>query len=334
MLLFYWFKRRTFILKQVNASRVKYSPSKVEMYKELISYALPLAFVGLAIPLFQLIDLFTVNNALIRSGLMDKGETLTFFAVFTQTAHKIILIPMALATAFSITLIPTITTSFISNDTRTLQHQITKTFQIILLITLPASFGMSVLSSYIFGTLYGLDSVGMGGMVLQHYAPIALFFSLFSISAAILQGINKQKYAVIALTIGLLVKLSLNYALLYKIGALGGILATYLGFATAVFITMWGIRKYANYPFRLLKKHVSQMVAFSSIMSITLYYLTNYLQLHFPYTSWENGLIILVAGVTVGSMVYVFLCYQFGLVSTVLGNPLRLFKKNVKSSEG
>ncbi|PAM93062.1 cell division protein, partial [Flavobacterium sp. IR1] len=63
VLLYYWFKRRKHILKQVEESTTRHQLPLPQMYKELIAYALPLSFVGLAIPLFQYVDLFTVNNA-------------------------------------------------------------------------------------------------------------------------------------------------------------------------------------------------------------------------------------------------------------------------------
>jgi O-antigen/teichoic acid export membrane protein len=336
VLIYYWFKRRSGILNQIKASKVKHSISTIDMYKELISYAIPISFVGLAIPLFQLIDLFSVNNALINSGLMEKGETITFFAIFTQTAHKIILIPMALGTAFSITLIPTITKSFTTNDYVNLQNQITKTFQVILFLTLPAAFGMSTLSYFIFGTFYGLENFEMGGMVLRYYAPVTLLFSIFAVSSAILQGINKQKFAVIALIFGLLIKLSLNYMLLYNLGPLGGILATYLGFGVAISITCLTIRKYANYSFRLLKRHVTLILFFTAVMSLTIYLSSQSLQLVFPAETWINTFIVLLIGLLIGTAIYLLLGYRYGLVSDVLGSRLSVFnrKNNNEASKG
>lgn len=336
VLLYYWFKRRSSILNQINDSKVKHSISIIDMYKEIISYAIPISFVGLAIPSFQMIDLFTVNNALINSGLMEKGETVTFFAIFTQTAHKIILIPMALGTAFSVTLIPTITKSFTTKDYVKLQNQITKTFQIILLLTLPAAFGMSTLSYFIFGTFYGLENVEMGEMVLRYYAPVTLLFSIFAVSSAILQGLNKQKYAVLALTCGLILKLSLNYILLYNIGPLGGILTTYLGYGVAISITCLTIKKYANYNYCLLKRHVTLILFFSVAMSFIVHFISQSLQIVFPAETWLNTFIILLIGLLIGTSVYVLLSFRYGLINSVLGSRLSILKRknNKEPSKG
>ncbi|WP_371807164.1 putative polysaccharide biosynthesis protein [Halalkalibacter krulwichiae] len=221
VLLVYWFKRKKHIHEQIEMSKVDHNLSLKSMYKELIAYALPLSFVGLAIPLYQLIDLFTFNNTLIGT-IMSQEESETAFAVFSNTAHKIVLIPMALATALSITLLPTITKSYTTNDRELLQRQITQTYQIILFLTIPAAVGLSVLAYPAFGALYGVSDLEIGGFILRYYAPITLFFSLFAVTAAILQGMNKQKYAVLALGVGLLLKLVTNSWLLSIIGPLGG----------------------------------------------------------------------------------------------------------------
>jgi len=334
VLIFYWFKRRNLIMNQIKASKIKHTISTRQMYKELISYAIPLSFVGLAIPFFQLIDLFTVNNALINSGLMEEGESITFFAIFTQTTHKIILIPMALATALSISLIPTITNSFITNDYVKLHSQISKTFQIVLFLTLPSAIGLSTLSYYVFGTFYGLENFEMGGMVLRYYAPVTLLFSLFAVSGAILQGLNKQKFAVIALICGLSVKLSLNYVLLYNIGPLGGVIATYLGFGTAIIINCLAIKKFANYNYRFLDNQTNLILLFTAIMCISTYLITDNLQRFLPTENWMNTFILLVVGVCAGMVIYISLSLHFGLAGKIIGNRLNILgRKKVKETD-
>ncbi|MFC0471483.1 polysaccharide biosynthesis C-terminal domain-containing protein [Halalkalibacter kiskunsagensis] len=335
VLLIYWMKRRSMIMKEIKESTVIHSISLKEMYKEVIGYALPISFVGLAIPLFQLIDMFTVSNALTQSGFMSQDEADTFFAIFTQTAHKVVLIPMTLATAFSITLIPTITKSFVTSDQKALQQQITKTFKVILFFTIPAVVGLSILSYSAFGALFKLDDIDMGGMVLRYYAPIALFFSLFSISSAILQGINKQKYAVRALVCGLLVKFSLNYFLLHQFGPLGGVLATYLGFGVAIVITLLAISKYANYQYRLLIKQTRLILLFVGIMGVYVAVVSSYFQRLFPLETWMNTVIVLIAGVSVGGITYILFSVRFGLVRQILGDQYKnRFVKLKKQKEG
>ncbi|MDT8859330.1 polysaccharide biosynthesis protein [Alkalihalobacillus sp. MEB130] len=318
VLVTYWFKRKTLIHEQLEKSTVDHQLSLKDMYKELISYALPLSFVGLAIPLYQLIDLFTFNNTLIGTHL-TQDESEIAFAVFSNTAHKIILIPMALATALSITLIPTITKSFTTNDHALLQKQITQTYQVILFLTIPAAVGMSVLAYPAFGALYGLSDFEVGGYILRYYAPITLFFSLFAVTAAILQGMNKQNIAVLALCIGLLLKLATNSWFLSMLGPVGGVLATYLGYAASISVTVWAIGKYANFSYKLIVKRALLIVVFTAAMAVAVIFVNMGIQTIIPITSQLRAFPSLFGGILVGAGIYLYLSYRSHLAGQVLG---------------
>nr|WGD61447.1 hypothetical protein P5660_09960 [Bacillus velezensis] len=67
-------------------------------------------------------------------------------AIVTLYVPKLVMIPVSLATAFGLTLIPTITESFTSRNYKLLNQQINQTMQIILFLVIPAVVGMSVLS--------------------------------------------------------------------------------------------------------------------------------------------------------------------------------------------
>ncbi|TWI56904.1 putative polysaccharide biosynthesis protein [Halalkalibacter nanhaiisediminis] len=329
VLLVYWFKRKKYILKQVEESRTNHQLSLPAMYKELIAYALPLSFVGLAIPLFQLIDMVTFNRTLQGIGY-TQSEAETFFAVFSGTAHKVILIPMALATALSITLVPTITKSFTNNDRDLLQRQITQTYQIILFLTIPAAVGLSVLSYPVFATLYGVDDVAIGGYILRYYAPITFFFSLFAVTAAILQGMNKQKFAIIALLAGLIIKLVTNTWMLTLFGPLGGVAATFLGYIVSIVITVWAIGKYAEFRYDLIIKRGLLILLFAFIMAIGTIVINLGMQTLLPLTSWLHALLVLLISICVGAVIYLYLGYRSNLAGQILGNRFKFLNKQNK----
>lgn len=329
VLLTYWFKRKQSIQEQIELSKVDHKLSFKSMYKELVAYALPLSFVGLALPLYQLIDMFTFNKTLTSNG-WDKLVAETYFAVFSGTAHKVILIPMALATALSITLIPTITKSFTNQDKGILQKQITQTFQIILYLTIPAAVGLSVLSYPVFGSLYGLADIEIGGFILRYYAPIALFFSLFAVTAAILQGINKQKYAVIALAVGLTMKLMTTKWLLVLMGPLGGVFSTYLGYFASLCITVWAIGKYAEFDYRFIGKRTILISLFSFVMAIGVITINLGMKEFLTEPSRFGQFATLILGAGAGLIIYMFLSYRSNLAGQVLGNRFRILNKNKK----
>ncbi|WP_216831537.1 putative polysaccharide biosynthesis protein [Alkalihalobacterium elongatum] len=332
VLLVYWFKRKELLNRQLSESTVDHKIPLKSMYKELISYALPLSFIGLAIPLYQLIDLFTFNRALIASGV-SQAEAEVAFGVFSQSSHKLILIPVALATAFSITLIPTITKSFINGEEEVLRNQITQTYQIILFLTIPAAVGLSILSFPAFGVLFGFEDVEIGGSILRYYAPIAIFFSLFAVTSAILQGMNKQKYAVIGLVVALVVKLVSNWWAIYLLGAVGGVLTTYIGYAIAIAVNVWAIGKFANYDYRFIIKRFLLISIFVAVMAFVVVIVKHLLEMLFPMTNWTNALIVLVPSIAAGGLIYLFLTVRSHLAGQILGHRFSFLRWKKKRTE-
>src|SRR5699024_12178339 len=88
--------------------------------------------------------------------------------------------------------------------------------------------GLVALSYEAYGSLYGLTNIELTSYLLSWYAPVALLFALYSVSAAILQGINQQNFAVVGLLVGFTVKILFNTLLIHHFGATGSLLTTML----------------------------------------------------------------------------------------------------------
>lgn len=238
------------------------------MFIELFSYAAPYVFVGLAIPLYSYIDTNTFNKAMIAAGHKDISQDM--LAIVTLYVPKLVMIPVSLATAFGLTLIPTITESFTSRNYKLLNQQINQTMQIILFLVIPAVVGMSVLSGPAYTFFYGSESLrpDIGQDILFWYAPVAILFSLFTVNAAILQGINKQKFAVVSLFIGVIIKVVLNVPLIKLFQGDGAILATALGYIASLLYGFIMIKRHAGYSYTVLIKRVILIAVLSVVMGV------------------------------------------------------------------
>ena len=160
-------------------------------------------------------------------------------------SHKLVIIPVSLATAFSLTLVPNITKAYVEQDRQGLQGMLNQSIQVLLFLTVPAVVGMSVLAEPIYTVFYGHDPFGTE--VLRAYAPVAILFALYSVTAAIMQGIDEQRFTILSLLVGLLIKLSLNIPLIKMMETKGAILATALGYGAAIIINLIVIKIYSRY---------------------------------------------------------------------------------------
>lgn len=319
-LLWYWRKRKVHLDELLPKSKGLIYPTKIEMFKELFSYSIPYVFVGLAIPLYQLVDQFTYNRAMESIGLKDIAENT--YVMFSYTSHKLVMIPVSLATAFGLTLVPAITEAFVNNNHKKLQSQITQTYQVVFFLTLPAVVGISVLAEPIYSAFYQKST--LGGSILGFYAPVALLYSLFTVNVAILQGLDKQKYAIIGLIGGVILKIVLNVPLIYLFKTYGAVLATALGYLFSIVYNFYYIRKNAQFSFNKVFRRIFFMIILSVLMAGAVY-AVEYL-LGFWWTYKDGRLIsmfLVIIGAIVGAIVYLGVAYKLNLFEIILGARLQ-----------
>jgi len=323
VLIWYWIKRKPHLDKMYRESKPVADISLKDIYKETIKYAIPFVAVGLAIPLYQMVDQFTIVNTLKKMDYTLK-EAESVFAIITQIAHKLVMIPVSLATALALTLIPVITKSFTQNDDEILHKQITQTFQMVLFLTAPAAIGLAVLAYPAYGALFGLSSMETGGYYLQWYAPTALWFAMFTVTAAILQGLNQQRYAFISLSAGFLAKLILNKPLLLLFGGTGSVIATDIGYTLSILFNLYIIKKYSGFSFKWVYRRTVLITLFCAAMAITVMIVSSLLG---ETETRLDTIIKLTAGILTGGAVYVFLSHRSGLLNIILGDRIPFLKR-------
>jgi O-antigen/teichoic acid export membrane protein len=325
-LIWYWFKRKPHMDELLEEDRGNEEISLRVMYKEIIAYSIPFIFVGLANPLFQLVDQITFNTAMADIGNAKISDHA--FAVLNFYTHKLVIIPVSLATAFSMTLIPLITTSYTSGDRKTMRRNIDQTFQILLFLTVPAALGLALLAEPMYTLFYHSDVLGTS--ILRSYAPVAILFALFAVTAAILQGIDEQKFTIFSLLVGLLLKLVLNIPLIRLFETQGAVLATTIGYAVAILINLYVIKKYARYQFRLILRRTLFIGALNAVMAgvvLVLYgVLVRFLS---PETGLESIILVSICG-GVGALVYFYLSLRSKLADRLFGDKITKIRSKLR----
>ncbi|RDZ15709.1 cell division protein [Priestia megaterium] len=317
VLIWYWKKRKPYLDKMVNEQTVTPTRiSTVSIFKELLTYSLPYVFVSLAIPLYQYVDQFTFNRAMVAAGQKEIAESMN--GIVQSYVPKLVMIPVSLATAFGLTLVPTITRSFVNKDYNVLQKQIDQTYQTIMFLVLPASVGLMALAGPAYTFFFGTDASDAGGNVLLYYAPVALLFSFFTVNGAILQGINKQKYAVLSLLFGLIVKIVVNVPFILMFHEIGSVLATALGYIVSLVYMFALIKKHAKYNYSEFIKRSVLILIFVAIMGISVKIVAAVIGL-FTTPGRFSATVITIIGAAVGGLIYFIITYRSSLLEKVMG---------------
>lgn len=292
------------------------------LFIEILGYSIPIVMVGLSTPLYQIIDQLTMVNALLARG-ESVADATSAFGFLTGNAHKIVLIPVSIAASVSMATIPLLTRSYTQGDLDKVKNQVNHILQVTFFVTIPAVIGLVVLSEPIFGTLFPGDRDGW--VYLLHYGPSAFFLALYSVAAAILQGVNRQYFTIFATMLGLLVKFVLNVPLVQALGGIGAAYATILGYISAIILMMYMIRRTLRFPVTQLVRRTALMSLMGFAMWISVF-LTLQVTLA-DEVSWLNDVFATCVGVVVGVFVYGAIAWRSHLAGKLLGQRFAYRRK-------
>ncbi|MFS0689173.1 polysaccharide biosynthesis protein [Sporosarcina sp. 179-K 8C2 HS] len=320
----YWMKYKPEFSQLYASSPTASNVTFLDMYKEVIGYTIPFVLVGVINPLYQFIDMITFNGAMSSIGLAKVTDV--YLTMLNFLTHKVVMIPVMVATGFSMALIPVITGYYTKNDQKGLTRSLDQTFQIMLYLTVPMVLGLIILSNEFYTFLYSENPVGSG--VLAAYAPVAILFGLFSVTAAILQGIDRHKWIVFTSLTGLLFKMVLNIPLIKLFEVNGAIAATAIGYAIAVGINIYVISRVLHYRSRMVFRRLVLIGIFNVIMFIAVHFTLKGLLAFSPVGGKMQALLYVMICAFVGVVVYGALSLKSGLAQKLFGDRLtRITKK-------
>ncbi|MEI5909560.1 polysaccharide biosynthesis protein [Bacillus spongiae] len=320
ILLVVFLKRRALIKKQRDLSSSNEDINIISMFKELSGYAIPFVITGLALPIYQTIDTYTINP-LFQSMNYTLGEAETINAVI-GLVQILVLVPVSLATAFGMSLIPGITSAFISNRMIEVQSKISQTIQILMFFTLPAAMGLCILGEPIYRMVFGYEnknSPELGGFILQWYSLAAIVFALFTVTSAIMQGINKQNKLITGIILGICLKIVLNFKLVLYFEEVGPVLATYLGFIISIIYNIFIIKRTIGFKIIPLLKTIKSILLLVLAMTLAVWCVKELLELWLPGTLslYYRSLIISIISIIIGISLYLGVGSRLTLVKNL-----------------
>lgn len=321
----YWMKYKPEFNQLYASSPPASNITFLDMYKEVIGYTIPFVLVGVINPLYQFVDMITFNNAMKSIGLSDVMDD--YFTMLNFLTHKVVMIPVMVATGFSMALIPVITSYYTKKDQKGITRSLDQTFQIMLFLTIPMVLGLIVLSNETYTFLYSKSTAG--AEVLASYAPVAVLFGLFTVTAAILQGIDRHKWIVFTSLTGLLFKMILNIPLIKLFEVNGAIAATAIGYAIAVGINIYVISRVLHYRSRMVFRRLILIGLFNVVMLIAVHYTLKGLLAISPVDGKMQALLYVMICAIVGVVVYGALSLKSGLAQKLFGDRLTKITKKL-----
>ncbi|WP_278925413.1 putative polysaccharide biosynthesis protein [Staphylococcus auricularis] len=314
---YYWRKRKNNIQTMVASDSTGITVGYGKMYKEIISYSIPFVIVSLNFPLFNLVDQFTHNYAL---GLANVPQALHdgFFSMLNFTTNKIVMIPTSLAAGFAVSLVPFITKTFEEGRLKEMHSQIRVSLGVLMYITVPAALGIMALAYPLYTVFYSANTDG--STLLFYYAPVSILIGLLSVTASMLQGIDKQKLTVFIILSAVVIKVVINVPLIYVLHTPGAVLSTAIALLFANICNLVVIKKHAQFNYSETWMHFAKIFFYGLLMMVIVEGVSFGLEYFLSPASKVGSLIILAIGVLIGVAVYGGLTLKTRLADEFLGD--------------
>ncbi len=294
--------------------------SDKEIYKKIFAYAIPFIIINIVSSCYNFVDMTLLLRTM--NYLKLSAHDVEFVTTSVTTwAPKINMIVTSLAMGMSTSFIPTMVSSYTLGDWKEVNNKFNQAIQILLMISIPTTIGLSLLSSEVWSVFYGVNS--SGSLILALNVFTGLVINIYMISSSAIQGLNKFKIVYLSAITGFVTNALLDVPIMLfynKIGIspyLGAITASIIGYLLSIIIIFVSLHKDCNLHygkiFKTLGKLVLPVVSMIAIVVICM----NLVPVNL--NSRLSCIIYIIVNAIVGGLTYLLLIYKFGIIDDVLG---------------
>lgn len=247
------------------------------------------------------INMTIYQNVMMNVYKISETVTITMYGIFAYKAVTVANIPIALSSAMSSAMIPSVASSFVKGETDKTRKQVDKALNVTMLITIPSAVGLFVLAKPVMQLLFHQpESLDMASYLLMAIAITVVFYSISTVTNAVLQGIGKVNLPVIHAAISVVLQVIVLVVLLMftNLNLFALAIAMIVYSLSMCILNQLAVRKYLGYKMNVAKAIVKPFVA-SFIMGIVaglVYYGMNYLI--------KSNMISLAVAVIIAVIVY------------------------------
>ena len=215
---------------RVKNSLSSLTPSRSKLLiKEILTYAIPIGFAGIGLPLFLLADSLIITNRLQAIG-MELSLATAAYGALANNAMSLVSLPTVLSSSLFVSLVPAIAEAKTHANQKLILSQARSGIKVTLLFALPAAAGMYMIADPF------CSFIGMGGQTAPALRTLTFglpFLVLQQVSSGILQGLSKAREPVYNMFMGAIIKAAISWLSIPIWGIAGAAWGTNIGFAYA-----------------------------------------------------------------------------------------------------
>lgn len=317
LLVWYYKRNQRQINTLVEESDNQIQVSTKRLLFEIIEQSIPFIIIDSGITLFQLVDQYTFHPFIKMFVNAGYDQIESWYALFGLNANKLIMIVVSLATAMAVTAIPLLAGAHAKKDGKEMADQIENTLQLFFFVMMPSSLGMAAIAKPLYTIFYGYDALGTSVLYLSAF--VAIILGLFTVLAAVLQGLSDNKLAIKYLLLGLGLKLIVQFPMIYFFKIYGPLLATAVGLGITSWLAMKHLRLVYHYNSERLSRRFIGIAGFSLLMFAAVTIVVQGMYLFLSSNSRMVAVGVIVAALAVGVGVYVYAVLKTELAQKIIG---------------
>ncbi|MDR3305857.1 MAG: polysaccharide biosynthesis protein, partial [Clostridiales Family XIII bacterium] len=268
------FRKRREEARQLRDARRE---STLHIIGKILAIAVPIIIGASILPIMYNIDAAVVTRRLISAGY-SKVEALSMFGGLVGFAEPIIGLPKVLTQALAISMVPTVVRAFKQKDRDFLHYNVTLGLRFALIIGLPCTVGLMILSEPVMRLLYAskLEGAVAAAPSLFIFAIGIVFLCSIDALTSVLQGVGKQMIPVVNIAIGAAFKLVLTFTLtgttLFNVK--GAAIGTVAAYAVATLLNYRAVVTYTGTRFDPKLTFVRPLISVAAmgVVSAAVYY--------------------------------------------------------------
>lgn len=233
--------------RQIARDQTEYEDSYQDVFRIIIATITPVIFSTFIYNISSTVDLFFYNGIGNAIGL-GKEFINELWGIYNNQFQTLINVPIALASAISSAMIPSITRAITRNERHEVSTKVDSAIKFTMLITIPMTLGMMSLAEPIMKLLFRFNYTSTSVNLMAYGTIIVIFYSLSTVTNGILQGIGKLNKPVMHSAISLGINVVVLIPLLYlKLHVYAYLIATLVFSLSMCVLNNIALKKELNY---------------------------------------------------------------------------------------
>jgi stage V sporulation protein B len=182
--------------------------SDKDIAKMILLTMLPIILSQTIYQLSGILDNYMFSRILFGKG-MEEAEKAVLYEAYSNKYKWLYNLPVAIASAFGVSIVPTLSATFKSNDLDSVRTKVASSIKVNMIVAIPSAVGLTFLGGPILLLLFNRPDDLLSGKIMTLGGIAVVFFALSTLTNGILQGIDRLSLPVIHSAISLAVHIVL-----------------------------------------------------------------------------------------------------------------------------